>query len=47
MKTRAAILIIFSLVFNFRAEAQEDEIKDTPYFSGMNDFTIYDGEDIE
>jgi outer membrane protein OmpA-like peptidoglycan-associated protein len=28
-------------------QAQESEFKDTPYFSGMPNFTIYDAEDVE
>jgi len=30
-----------------KVQAQESEFKDTPWFSGMPNFTIYDAEDIE
>lgn len=47
MKTKTSFLILFLFVFSFSASAQEEEFKDTPYFSGMNDFQIYFGEDME
>jgi outer membrane protein OmpA-like peptidoglycan-associated protein len=46
MKTRSIILFFLIFVFSRAVTAQEDEIKDTPYFSGMNNFVIYNGEDI-
>ncbi len=49
MKTNLLLLSFFLLLISSatRVQAQETEIKDTPYFSGMPNYTIYDGEDIE
>ena len=49
MKTKLLLLSIFLLSFSSatQVQAQETEIKDTPYFSGMPNYTIYDGEEIE
>lgn len=41
-----SILLVF-LSSATQVQAQETEIKDTPYFSGMPNYTIYDGEEIE
>jgi OmpA-OmpF porin, OOP family len=38
----ASLLLVFSVI-----QAQESEFKDTPYFSGMPSFSIYDAEDVE
>jgi OmpA-OmpF porin, OOP family len=38
----AVLLFVFPII-----QAQESEFKDTPYFSGMPSFTIYDAEEIE
>jgi OmpA-OmpF porin, OOP family len=42
-----AALILVSPVALVRVQAQESEYKDTPWFSGMPNFTIYDAEDKE
>lgn len=45
------VVIMVTIVFTaqmFDIQAQdESEFKDTPWFSGMPNYTIYDGEDIE
>jgi OmpA-OmpF porin, OOP family len=49
MKTKLLLLSIFLLLLApaTQVKAQESEIKDTPYFSGMPNYIIYDGEEIE
>ena len=49
MKTKLLLISIFLISFSSETQiqAQETEIKDTPYFSGMPNYTIYDGEEIE
>ena len=42
-----AVLILVSPLLQVQVQAQESEYKDTPWFSGMPSFTIYDAEDIE
>ena len=42
-----ACLIIVSPTALIQLQAQDSEYKDTPWFSGMPNFTIYDAEDIE
>jgi OmpA-OmpF porin, OOP family len=42
-----AALILVSPSALVRVQAQESEYKDTPWFSGMPNFTIYDSEDKE
>jgi len=41
------ILIIVSQPALFQVKAQESEFKDTPWFTGMPSFYIYDAEDVE
>jgi len=51
MKNKLWIIVSFLLLMSPRVlvkvQAQESEFKDTPWFSGMPNFTIYDAEDIE
>ena len=48
MKNKVRIIAAFLvLVSPVLVQAQESEFKDTPWFSGMPNFTIYDAEDIE
>jgi len=49
MKTNVQIFVIAFLLLlpANRAKAQDSEFKDTPWFSGMPSFIIYDAEDIE
>jgi outer membrane protein OmpA-like peptidoglycan-associated protein len=49
MKPKILLLSILLVLLSSATQvrAQETEIKDTPYFSGMPNYTIYDGEDIE
>jgi len=49
MKTNVQIFVIAFLLLlpANRAKAQDSEFKDTPWFSGMPIFIIYDAEDIE
>jgi len=49
MKTALLLLCIFLLLLSptTDVQAQETEIKDTPYFTSMPNYLIYDGEDIE
>jgi outer membrane protein OmpA-like peptidoglycan-associated protein len=49
MKTNVQIFVIAYLLLlpATRAKAQDSEFKDTPWFSGMPSFIIYDAEDIE
>lgn len=47
MKAKIKLFIVV-LMFVFPVlQAQDSEFKDTPYFSGMPNFSIYDAEDIE
>ena len=47
MKNKLWLLIIALLIVPAIIQAQESEFKDTPYFSGMPSFMIYDAEDVE
>ncbi|MBI5475868.1 MAG: OmpA family protein [Ignavibacteriales bacterium] len=47
MKYFSIIVMIGSLIIVQSTFAQDDEYKDTPYFSGMQNFTIVDAEDME
>jgi len=47
MKKKVLILVAVMLFVFPAIQAQESEVKDTPWFSGMSNFTIYGGEDIE
>jgi outer membrane protein OmpA-like peptidoglycan-associated protein len=49
MKTKLLLISLFLFFFSSatQIQAQETEIKDTPYFSGMPNYIIYDGEEIE
>jgi len=47
MKNKVLILVAAMLIVFPAIQAQESEFKDTPYFSGMPNFYIYDAEDIE
>ncbi len=49
MKNKVRFIVAFLLLLSpiIRVQAQESEFKDTPWFSGMPNFTIYDAEDIE
>jgi outer membrane protein OmpA-like peptidoglycan-associated protein len=50
MKNKLWILLSVILLVPFTIKVQgqdESEIKDTPWFSGMPNYTIYDGEEIE
>jgi OOP family OmpA-OmpF porin len=47
MKTNVRLSIIVLLLVSPVIQAQDSEFKDTPYFSGMPGFRIYDGEDVE
>ncbi len=48
MKTKLLLSIFFlTMSFASQIQAQDAELKDTPYFSGMPNYTIYDGEEIE
>jgi len=49
MKAKVLLFGIVVLFFanSAQVQAQESEYKDTPWFSGMPNFTIYDAEDIE
>ena len=47
MKAKIKLFIVV-LMFVFPVlQAQDSEFKDTPYFSGMPNFNIYDAEDID
>ncbi len=46
-KATTAIFLLTFLLPESRLNSQESEFKDTPWFSGMPSFTIYDGEDID
>jgi len=41
------VLILVSPLLQVQVRAQESEFKDTPWFSGMPNFSIYNAEDIE
>jgi OOP family OmpA-OmpF porin len=47
MKTNVRLSIIVLLLVSPVIQAQDSEFKDTPYFSGMPGFSIYDAEDVE
>jgi OmpA-OmpF porin, OOP family len=51
MKNKVWIIVSFLLLLSpivlVKVQAQESEFKDTPWFSGMPNFTIYDAEDTE
>ncbi|HSN49969.1 MAG TPA: OmpA family protein [Bacteroidales bacterium] len=47
MKTNVRLSIIVYFLICPVIQAQDSEFKDTPWFSGMPDFMIYDAEDIE
>jgi len=51
MKNKLWIIVSFLFLMSpkvlVKVQAQESEFKDTPWFSGMPNFTIYDAEDIE
>jgi len=49
MKNKVRFIVAFLLLLSpiIRVQAQESEFKDTPWFSGMPNFEIYDAEDIE
>jgi OmpA-OmpF porin, OOP family len=47
MKTNIKLCIVILLLVSPAVHAQVSEFKDTPYFSGMPNFIIYDAEDIE
>ena len=47
MKTNVRLCIIVYFLVCPVIQAQDSEFKDTPWFSGMPDFMIYDAEDIE
>jgi len=42
-----AVLILVSPLLQVQVRAQDSEFKDTPWFSGMPNFMIYDAEDVE
>lgn len=47
MKTRINFWIVVLMFVYPVVQAQDTEFKDTPYFSGMPNFIIYDAEDID
>jgi outer membrane protein OmpA-like peptidoglycan-associated protein len=47
MKANVQLFIIVLLLVSPVIQAQDSEFKDTPYFSGMPNFMIYDAEDVE
>ncbi len=51
MKNKLCIMLLvtLSITFSVQLNGQDDEpqLKDTPWFSGMPNYTIYDGEEIE
>jgi len=49
MKNKVWIIVAFLVLVSpiVLVQAQESEFKDTPWFSGMPNFTIYDAEDTE
>jgi len=47
MKTRILLFILVLMSGNPAVRAQDSEFKDTPYFSGMPGYEIYDAADVE
>jgi OmpA-OmpF porin, OOP family len=47
MKNKMQIFVVVLLFVSPEIRAQEAEYKDTPWFSGMPNFTIYDAEDVD
>ena len=47
MKNKVLILVAVMLIVFPSIQAQESEFKDTPWFSGMPNFMIYDAEDVD
>jgi outer membrane protein OmpA-like peptidoglycan-associated protein len=47
MNTKILISVAVLLLMSPLLRAQDSEFKDTPWFSGMPNFTIYDAKDIE
>jgi OmpA-OmpF porin, OOP family len=47
MKDKVRMFVVVLLLVSPVVQAQDSEFKDTPYFSGMPNFIIYDAEDIE
>ena len=47
MKANVRLCIIVLLLVSLVIQAQDSEFKDTPWFSGMPNFMIYNAEDIE
>lgn len=49
MKNKVRIIVALLLLLSaiVQVKAQESEFKDTPWFSGMPNFEIYDAEDVE
>jgi OmpA-OmpF porin, OOP family len=47
MKVNVRFFVIVFILVSPLIQAQESEFKDTPYFSGMPNFMIYNAEDIE
>ena len=47
MKSKVRIIVAVLLLVSPVIQAQDSEFKDTPYFSGMPNFIIYDAEDVE
>jgi len=47
MKVNVRFFVIVFILVSPIIQAQESEFKDTPYFSGMPNFMIYNAEDIE
>jgi OmpA-OmpF porin, OOP family len=49
MKDKIWMFFVFPLLLStiVKIQAQDSEFKDTPYFSGMPNFIIYDAEDLE
>jgi len=47
MKNRQWLFIFLLLIAPSAIQAQESEFQDIPWFSGMPNYTIYDGEEIE
>jgi outer membrane protein OmpA-like peptidoglycan-associated protein len=47
MKNKVSILVAVLLIVFPAIQAQESEFKDTPWFSGMPNFMIYDAEDVD
>jgi len=47
LKLVTGTILFLSVISMLSLQAQESEFKDTPYFSGMPNFIIYDAEDVE